>query len=375
MSRIVLENVTARFGKTVAVNNLSLEIPDGSFFALLGPSGCGKTTTMRLIAGLERPDSGKIWIGDRLVNDAETNLFVPPSQRGVGMVFQNYALWPHMTVRENIIFGLKVRGVDEAQRSQRYDAVVQRLQIEEFGERYPNELSGGQQQRVALARELIAGSRVLLMDEPLSNLDAKLRVDMRVELKQLHQETGGTIIYVTHDQIEALTLSSLMSVMREGLLQQLASPNQVFAVPRTMFVASFMASAPVNQFRARLHNGRLKGAELDIPIPEQYAGAERDGGLEVVVVARPEELSIESARSEWSVEGRVSSVLPMGYSALVRVDLSKDAHVIVERDQRHGEVAVGDAVFVRLHHETMHVFDATTEQRLGAVEPFPEAVA
>lgn len=373
MSRIVLEHITARFGKNIAVNDLTLEIPDGSFFSLLGPSGCGKTTTMRLIAGLERPVAGKIWIGDRLVNDAETSFFVPPSDRGVGMVFQNYALWPHMTVRENILFGLKVRRIPEQQREERYKIVVERLQIGEFGERYPNELSGGQQQRVALARELIAGSRVLLMDEPLSNLDAKLRVDMRVELKQLHQETGGTIVYVTHDQIEALTLSTLMTVMRDGELQQVAPPTEVFALPLNMFVAAFMASAPVNKFHACVIGGRIIGADLDIPLPSKAVGpgskplaTEIVEGTDLVVVARPEELSIHPSASDWSMTGTISSVLPMGYAALVQVELSQGAHLIVEHDLRAGVVSPGQQVHVAFNPRTLHVFDATTEQRCGS---------
>lgn len=362
MSRILLENVTARFGTTTAVDNLSLEIPDGSFFGLLGPSGCGKTTTMRLIAGLEKPVSGRILIGDRVVNDSEKNIFVPPSQRKLGMVFQNYALWPHMTVKDNILFGLKVRNVKETERKERYLKVMKRLQIEELGERYPNELSGGQQQRIALARELIAGSSVLLMDEPLSNLDAKLRVDMRVELKQLHQENGGTIIYVTHDQIEALTLSSIMTVMRDGILEQVAPPNEVFTRPANLFVASFMASAPVNQLKAVRKNEKLKGDDFSIPIPEDIEPAE---GQNVYVVARPEELSIGKVENEWSIRGSVSSILPMGYAQLIRIDLDSGRHLIAEQDQRDGALELGQRVFARFNPGTLHVFDAATGKRIA----------
>lgn len=362
MSRIILENVTARFGKVVAVDNVSLEIPDGTFFGLLGPSGCGKTTTMRLIAGLETPVSGRIYIGDRLVSDAEKGIFVPPSQRQLGMVFQNYALWPHMTVKENIIFGLKVRKVKEAECNRKYREITERLQVAEFGERYPNELSGGQQQRIALARELIAGSTVLLMDEPLSNLDAKLRVDMRVELKQLHQDTGGTIMYVTHDQIEALTLSSLMSVMKDGVIQQLEPPHTVFTRPANLFVASFMASAPINTFEVSRKADRLVGERIDIPIPPSLDVEE---GRAMYLVARPEELTITHAKkSEWAIQGEITSLLPMGYSQLVRLQINEEVHLIAEHDQRNGTLAEGERVWAHFSEETLHLFDKESELRI-----------
>ncbi len=362
MSRIILENVTARFGNTTAVDNLSLEIPDASFFGLLGPSGCGKTTTMRLIAGLEKPVSGRIIIGERVVNDCSKNIHVPPSQRKLGMVFQNYALWPHMTVKDNILFGLKVRHVKESERNVRYQHVMSRLQIEELGERFPNELSGGQQQRIALARELIAGSSVLLMDEPLSNLDAKLRVDMRVELKQLHKETGGTIIYVTHDQIEALTLSSMMTVMREGVLQQVAPPNEVFTRPANYFVASFMASAPVNRLRVRMQDGFLIGEGIRLPAP---AAVQPTESRDLFAVARPEEIRIAEEPNEWSITGTISSILPMGYAQLVRIEVSDAQHLIAEHDQRTSTLELGSQVHACFDPKTLHIFDAETEERVG----------
>jgi multiple sugar transport system ATP-binding protein len=364
VNRVVLENVTLRFGENVAVNDLSLEIPAGSFFSLLGPSGCGKTTTMRLIAGLETPDAGRIWIGDRLVFDAATATNVPPANRKLGMVFQNYALWPHMTVRDNILFGLKVRKVAKRDQATRLADVLERLQITELAGRFPNELSGGQQQRVALARELITGSRVILMDEPLSNLDAKLRIDMRVELKQLHEETGGTIIYVTHDQIEALTLSSDMAIMREGVLQQVAPPAVVFRQPANLFVASFMGNAPINSFDLELRAGRLHGAGWSLPAPALLSGADREGSL-VTIAARPEELTLQPAAGPLTVRGTVRSVLPTGYTAFVWVAFEGgDQHATVEHDLRLSEVAAGDRVHVGFDLSTLHLFDRETKARL-----------
>ena len=371
MNRVVLEHVTLRFGDNVAVDDLSLDIPSGAFFSLLGPSGCGKTTTMRLIAGLETPDAGRIWIGDRLVFDAASGTNVPPADRKLGMVFQNYALWPHMTVRGNILFGLQVRKTSKVEQVSRLADTLERLQIGELADRFPNELSGGQQQRVALARELITGSRVILMDEPLSNLDAKLRIDMRVELKQLHEETGGTIVYVTHDQIEALTLSSEMAIMREGVLQQLASPSEVFRHPANVFVASFMGNAPINLFDLEVRGERLQGPGWDVPLPPTCADAVR-ARRQVLVASRPEELSIRRDAAPWRVSGSVTSVLPTGYTAFVRVDLhGGGAFVTVEHDLRSGDVAVGDEVHVAFDPATLHVFDAASQTRLNATTSAP----
>lgn len=364
MSKIILDQVTKRFGDVVAVDNLSLEIPDGAFFSLLGPSGCGKTTTMRLIAGFERPDSGRIWIGDRLVYDSKDSTFLAPARRGLGMVFQNYALWPHMTVKENILFGLKVRKVPKVQQKERMGKVMEQLQIGNLEGRYPHELSGGQQQRIALARELVTDARVLLMDEPLSNLDAKLRIDMRLELKRLHAQNGGTIIYVTHDQIEALTLSSQMVVMKEGLLQQVDTPDKVFAAPSNLFVASFMGNAPLNQFQGSIENQRLKTPAFTLPLPDYIPSDTPERS--VLIAARPEELSITDRPDEWTTSGKIQSVMLMGYVALLHVALgqNQDTFLTVEHDQRSRLVESGEEVSIRFDRKTLHVFDAQNFQRI-----------
>ncbi len=364
MSKIVLENVTKRFGDNVAVDNLSLEIPHGAFFSLLGPSGCGKTTTMRLIAGLETPDDGRIWIGDRLVYDGRTSTVVPPSQRGLGMVFQNYALWPHMTVKDNVLFGLQVRRVPRQEREERFRKVQEQLQIQSLENRYPNELSGGQQQRIALARELITNTKVLLMDEPLSNLDAKLRIDMRVELKQLHEATGGTIVYVTHDQIEALTLSTTMAVMKDGVLQQMDTPNRVFVQPANFFVASFMGSAPLNTFDLMVKDGQLVNGTMQLPLPDGYDASEQSGRA-VTLAVRPEEVTLQRESDAWTVPGRIESILPMGYTALVRVVLQGDTGLTVEHDTRELDVTAGEELFVRFSPKTIHLFDTETMVRIA----------
>ena len=225
MPEIILQHVTKRFDKFVAVQDLDLQIQDRGFITLLGPSGCGKTTTLRMIAGLETPTSGRILIDGVPVFDSEKGINLPPNKRDIGFLFQNYALWPHMTVYENIAFGLEMLKWDKARIRKRVDELLALLKIEQFEKRYPAELSGGQQQRVAIARTLAPSPKVLFMDEPLSNLDAKLRQEMRTELKRLHSDTNSTFVYVTHDQLEAMTLSTKVCLMDTGVLQQYAPPH------------------------------------------------------------------------------------------------------------------------------------------------------
>jgi len=370
MSRVVLEGVTKRFGDELAVDRLSLEIEDGDFFSLLGPSGCGKTTTMRLIAGLERPDEGRVWIGDQLVCDAADGTFVPAPKRKLGMVFQNYALWPHMTVEDNIRFGLHVRKIPEVEQRKRLADVIQQLQIEGLEKRFPNELSGGQQQRIALARELVTQAGVLMMDEPLSNLDAKLRIDMRLELKRLHAETGRTIIYVTHDQLEALTLSRRMAVMSKGLVQQVGSPDEVFMRPANVFVASFMGQSTINTFPATLGAGVIRGEGFEMPIAAAAGGANlhlRTTPRKVVVAARPEELTLHRATATGALHCKVVSELPMGYTSLVQVTplgAGDERFVTLEHPRSDAVFEPGTEVWIGIEAARVHVFDAATNQRM-----------
>ena len=308
MSRILLEGVTKRFGDHIAVDALDLEIPSGAFFSLLGPSGCGKTTLMRLIAGFDQPDAGRIVIGDRVVSDARDLTHLPPAQRGLGMVFQSYALWPHMSVRDNVLFGLKTRKVAKADQTARLADTLDTVQLGDLGDRFPSELSGGQQQRVALARELITDPAVLMLDEPLSNLDAQLRQDMRLELKRLHARTGRSFVYVTHDQLEALSLSSLIMVMRAGRMEQIGAPDDIYADPQSLFVAEFIGHGKLNIYHER------PGAPA-LPLP----GLAQDSGA--VMAIRPEDLQIVTAPDDWTLPARVTAKLPMGSTQTLALSL------------------------------------------------------
>lgn len=365
MSKILLENVTKSFGSTKALDNLNLEISSGEFFSLIGPSGCGKTTTMRLIAGLEEPDEGRILVGDKVMYDSRKGISVPPTKRELGMVFQDYALWPHMTVEENVLFGLIARKIPAEQRKKRMDDVLRRLLIDNLVKRYPSELSGGQQQRVALARELVTGTRVLLMDEPLSNLDAKLRIDMRVELKELHRETGVTVVYVTHDQIESLTLSTKMAVMQEGLVKQYGVPQNVFVEPNDLFVLSFMGNSPANIYEAEIDGSELKFEGIKTQLYHTYQTEKTT----VILAVRPEDVRLVKKLDDHVMQGSITSVLPMGYHALVQVKLktpgSEDgARMYLNADLRQYKLDKGDSVFVQFEEKGVHIFDSDTKERV-----------
>ncbi|NLF26337.1 MAG: ABC transporter ATP-binding protein [Clostridiales bacterium] len=320
MPEIILKNVTKRFGKFVAVDNLSLDIAGNDFVTLLGPSGCGKTTTLRMIAGLETPTEGAILIDGKAVFDADQGINVPPNRRDIGFLFQNYALWPHMTVTKNIAFGLENMKWSKASIQGRVEELLEMLRIRPFAARYPSELSGGQQQRVAIARTLAPGPKVLFMDEPLSNLDAKLRMEMRAELKRLHRDTDSTFVYVTHDQLEAMTLSTRVCIMESGRLKQCAPPLLMYNRPANLFVADFMGSPTMNFLNgtaeisgreARLNIGGLRGA-LEAEAEIEF------GGGEVVVGIRPEHVRIGDA----GVEATVYSTLPAGMETTLKLDVN-----------------------------------------------------
>ena len=314
MPEIVLKNVTKRFGKFVAVQDLDLFINDRDFVTLLGPSGCGKTTTLRMIAGLETPTEGRITIGGKVVFDAEKGINLPPIKRDVGFLFQNYALWPHMTVYQNIAFGLENLKWKKDRIRERVNELLKLLRIEEFEKRYPAELSGGQQQRVAIARTLAPGPKVLFMDEPLSNLDAKLRMEMRTELKRLHRDTDSTFVYVTHDQLEAMTLSTQVCIMKKGLLQQYAPPLVMYNDPANRFVADFMGNPSMNFTDGALENGRIRFGGISAafesedgnPVPKEF-----------IVGIRPEYVSLND---HGAYTGKVYSTLPSGMETTVKIE-------------------------------------------------------
>ncbi len=334
MAEIVLKNVTKKFGSVTAVDNLSLVIKEGSFTTLLGPSGCGKTTTLRMIAGLDHPTSGEIWIGNRCVFSSEKGHYVPPGKRNLGLVFQSYALWPHMTVFENISFGLNVqkRRADDIREIASEVAAV--LRIDDLLDRYPSELSGGQQQRVAIARVLVMKPQVMLLDEPLSNLDAKLRMDMRSEIKRLHSETGSTIVYVTHDQLEALTMSTDVAVLHNGVLQQLAPPMDLYHRPKNEFIADFVGNPRINLIQGRLLKEHdhlaIEAGGLRASFP--HATDLSLVGEEATLGIRPEDIMLSTNPTPEGFEGMVYSVLPAGSEWYVRVRIGNDLLTVTEYD-------------------------------------------
>jgi ABC-type sugar transport systems, ATPase components len=323
MPEIILNHVTKRFDKFVAVDNLNLHINDRDFVTLLGPSGCGKTTTLRMIAGLETPTEGEILIDGKTVFDAAKGINIPPNKRDIGFLFQNYALWPHMTVFENIAFGLEMLKWDKKKIRSRVDELLELLKITQFEKRYPSELSGGQQQRVAIARTLAPSPKVLFMDEPLSNLDAKLRQEMRAELKRLHSDTNSTFVYVTHDQLEAMTLSTRVCLMDTGVLQQYAPPLTIYDKPANLFVAEFVGNPTMNFIPATVVYSDDNKAVLSLL--GETATFSSDGlhceiGQEVALGVRPEFLPI---CENGAIGGKIYSTLPTGMETTVKA-LCKD---------------------------------------------------
>ncbi len=308
-TQIVISHLTKNFGNVVAINDVSLTVEVGTFLTLLGPSGCGKTTLLRCVAGLEDPDGGEIFIGDKLVFSYPKGISIPPGKRELGLVFQNYALWPHMKVDKNITFALEIQKLGKEEMHQRMKEALAEVKMDGFEDRYPREMSGGQQQRIALARMLAYRPKVFLMDEPLSNLDARLRLDMRSELKRLHYSSGATTIYVTHDQVEALTMSSNIAVMKEGKLQQLDTPERIYRYPANLFVADFIGNPKVNLLEGILS---AKNAVKLEDFTVSTNPLEQSTGDKVVIAIRPEDISISTKPTAEGVEFTAYSVLPAG---------------------------------------------------------------
>lgn len=377
MSTVILENVSKSFGSTVAVDDLSMQIDSGEFFSILGPSGCGKTTTMRMIVGLETPDKGRIWIDDRLVFDSSTLLNVNPGDRDVGLVFQEYALWPHMTVKDNVLFGLRTRGIPPSECVTKLESIARQMQISELTDRFPNELSGGQQQRVALARELVVGKKVLLMDEPLSNLDSKLRAEMRLELKSLHDETGCTIIYVTHDQTEALMFSEKMVVMDSGRVQQLGSPDDIFFKPKNLFTASFIGTMAMNKLPARIESDCVVGDGFKLSIKSDHREDQDLKGLknEVIVAFRPDDARMSANNGPAMFSGFVNAAVNMGNIAVVQVNLGAqntstlpNNMITIQIDRPKIDVKPGDKIQINVEPRVLYLFEGDTDLTVENVE-------
>ena len=309
---ITIKNLSKHFGKVVALDNVSLVIEPGNFVTLLGPSGCGKTTLLRCVAGLEDPDGGEIFIGDKLVFSYPQGVSLPPGQRDLGLVFQNYALWPHMKVDKNITFGLEIQKMPKDEMEKRVKESLKEVQMEGYEDRYPREMSGGQQQRIALARMLASRPKVFLMDEPLSNLDARLRMDMRAELKRLHHMSGATTIYVTHDQVEALTMSTSIAIMKEGVVQQYDTPDKIYHFPINLFVADFIGNPKVNLLEGVV-NGRnsVDLGKFKISMDTFSATGK------VMVGIRPEDITISTQPAPGAVEFSAYSILPSGADSTI----------------------------------------------------------
>ncbi len=327
MSRVVLQDVSKTFRRTTVVDRLNLEVADGEFLVLVGPSGCGKSTTLSMVAGLESPTAGRILIGDRDVTH------LPPKARGVAMVFQNYALYPHLTVAGNLGFALMVAKTPAPEVKRRVGAIAETLGIVELLERHPKELSGGQRQRVALGRAIIRNPGVFLFDEPLSNLDAQLRVQMRFEIKQLHARLHSTAIYVTHDQVEAMTLGSRVVVMDRGVVQQIGAPLEIYDRPRNRFVAQFMGSPAMNFFVCRPESAdgalSLAMAGQRIRLTDGQARAmEGRGPSAVVLGVRPEHIRVQGAPSHGSLAARVETVDSLGNQTLLNLNLNDQLLVV-----------------------------------------------
>ncbi|MCR9135967.1 MAG: sn-glycerol-3-phosphate ABC transporter ATP-binding protein UgpC [Alphaproteobacteria bacterium] len=351
MARVSLTNITKRWGDFIGVDNQSLEINDKEFLVLLGPSGCGKTTTMRMIAGLEEPTAGEIRIGDRVVNDDL------PKDRDVAMVFQNYGLYPHMTIFDNIAYPLKVRGTPKAEVAPRVEKAAAQVELTEFLHRKPKALSGGQRQRVALARAIVRTPKVFLMDEPLSNLDAKLRVTMRAELKHLSRQLQITTVYVTHDQIEAMTLADRVAVMKNGVIQQLGTPDEIYNDPANLFVAGFIGSPAMNLINGSVKDGMFVttgGTSL-----VKVGISDRDA---VVLGVRAEDVEIHQP-GEGDIDLKVYAYENTGESVMLTVQFGQQR--VIARGDRHLRMDMDDTVGLRLNPDHLYLFDPASENRIG----------
>ena len=338
MSGVKLEHIYKRFGKVTAVGDFNIEVKDGEFVSFLGPSGCGKTTTLRMVAGFEKPTEGTITIGDTVMSDASKGFFMAPENRGVGMVFQSYAVWPHMNVIDNVAYPLKIQKVPKEERLKRVMNILEVVHLQEYAERLPNQLSGGQQQRVALARALVAEPGLLLLDEPLSNLDAKLRESMRFEISGLQKKLGITVIYVTHDQSEAMTMSDRIVVMSMGKVQQIGTPVEVYSHPANQMVADFVGL--VNFIPSEVRgDGKVYLENTDISFPN-----EKNLSGKVVLAVRPENISLH--KDHGMIEGLLHHHFYLGDSIDYRVQVKGHFIRVIVKGAEFGKFKDGDKVFL-----------------------------
>ncbi len=360
MNNIILKDIHKSYSGIPAVRNLSLEIEERQFLTLLGPSGCGKTTTLRIIAGLEEPDDGEVIIRERVLFSRAKGIFVPPEKRRLGLIFQSYALWPHMTVRKNVSLALEEMKLPRQQVEQRVRDALAKVQLTDYVDRYPSELSGGQQQRVAVARMIAAEPGIFLMDEPLSNLDAMLRIDMRAELKHLHHELGATTVYVTHDQVEALTLSDKIAVIHQGVLRQLGSPEEIYTTPADLFVAKFVGSPRINVIHGRITSEQGHNYFVSGELKHEIAHKLSFQGNELIGTIRPEDIEIsKEARQGW-LKTTAYSVLPAGSETIVTV---KNADLLLSvKMNGFTDIRIEDVIRIYFNPLKMNYYDPDTEK-------------
>ena len=351
MASVTYDHVTKRFqADTAAVNDLNLQVRDTEFMVLVGPSGCGKSTALRMLAGLEEITEGEIKIGDRIVND------VPARERDIAMVFQSYALYPHMSVYDNMAFGLKMRGTPKAEIQAKVHQAGKMLGLEPFLQRKPRQLSGGQRQRVALGRAIVRNPQVFLLDEPLSNLDAQLRVETRITLPQLHRDLGSTFIYVTHDQVEAMTMGDRIAVLRDGLLQQVAAPREIYEQPANMYVAGFIGSPKMNFVPVTVQGQTARASGFEVELPRA------PGIAKGVLGMRPEDLSEDTREGNTVIEMTVDVVEVLGSDQYLYGKVGTDD--LIARVDPHFQAAVGDRARLGINMRRLHLFDSETEKAL-----------
>ena len=354
MAEVTIRQLRKSFGSVEVIRGVDIDIPDGEFVVLVGPSGCGKSTLLRMIAGLEDVTAGTIRIGERVVNN------LPPAERDIAMVFQNYALYPHKTVAANLAFSLKVRKTDRAVVKERVEQAAETLGLTPYLHRYPRQLSGGQRQRVAMGRAIVRDPQVFLFDEPLSNLDAKLRIQMRTEIKELYQRLGTTTVFVTHDQIEAMTMADKIVVMEDGLVEQVGTPLDLFDEPKNVFVATFIGSPAMNLIRGSMRRGSTPHVAANghsLPLrPESQA----QDGQSVIYGVRPEHLDL--TQEDDGFPARVSVVEPTGSETLVFLRFGETEVVALFRDRHFFKP--GETVHLRPRTDQTHLFDSATGVRL-----------
>ena len=371
MDQVVLRHVTKRFttktlGDIVAVDDFNLEVHEGECFSFLGPSGCGKSTTLRMVAGFEDLSEGEIELCGKLVSSKEKNLYIPPEDRGLGMVFQSFAVWPHMNVFENVAFPLRIQKVNKTEIEQRVKAAMKHTSLTGLENVYPSDLSGGQQQRIALARAIVTQPKVMLLDEPLSNLDAKLRNQMRSEILKLRQKVNTTFIYVTHDQTEAMTLADRIVVMKDGYVQQIGTPKELYFDPVNVFVAGFIGEPPMNFIRATVKDGKIPFGPNIMDIAPRLGGKAREyEGKEIVFGFRPEAISLGKAENAYHIEAQVELTEMLGDNANVYITAGEEK-AILKADPHHIP-EIDSMITFSIPYAEVYLFDGETENVMERV--------